>query len=47
MSSEGGGYMQQDAEEAFSLLLQSIQTVPGVTSNSIVEDLFQGEFLIE
>ena len=38
--------MQQDAEEAFSILLQSMQDVPGTKGKSIVEELFQGEFLV-
>jgi len=44
-SPDGGGYMQQDAEEAFSLLLQSMQTIRGKNDN-IVDELFGGEFLV-
>jgi len=44
-SPDGGGYMQQDAEEAFSLLLQSMQSVRGKNEN-IVDELFGGEFMV-
>lgn len=36
--------MQQDAEECFSLLLQSMKDVPGKQSSDLVSDLFEGEF---
>ena len=40
-----GGYMQQDAEECYSMLLQSLRDVPLADSN-IVNDTFSGEFLV-
>lgn len=41
---QNGIPMQQDAEECFSLLLESMRSVPGSKSNNIISDLFEGEF---
>ena len=39
-----GGFMQQDAEECFSVILQSLRNVPGVIQGDIISDLFEGRF---
>jgi len=44
---QNGQYMQQDAEECFSLLLESLRNVPGSVSANIVSELFEGEFTTE
>uniref|UniRef100_A0A7S4HGN8 Ubiquitin carboxyl-terminal hydrolase n=1 Tax=Vannella robusta TaxID=1487602 RepID=A0A7S4HGN8_9EUKA len=42
-----GVHMQQDAEECFSLLLQSMKNVPGLRgSGDIISDLFEGEYAV-
>jgi len=41
-----GVYMQQDAEECLSMILQSCRTIPGHVNDNIISDLLEGEYQV-